>query len=217
MRFVWRCVLVIAALVAGSLLLAACGGEEEEEAGASTTATPAAATEEAVVEEEGAGAATTATPAATPAAATEEAVVEEEGLDLDQYFRRLEDITDATITGVSMLKSQGVGEDIQATRNYADSFNAIVKQTLNDLRDIHPPGEAQDAHDEFVAALAAGLAVWEDLSDRLADLESPSGLEALLAEFEPSFGATSERSGNACLELQGIADDNGIDVDLECD
>lgn len=45
MKFLWRYVAVVAALMAGSLLLADCGGEEEEEAAAPTSATPAATEE----------------------------------------------------------------------------------------------------------------------------------------------------------------------------
>jgi len=169
MKFLWRHVLLLAALMAGALLLAACGGEEK--------------------------------------------------LDLDQYFRGLDDIVDTADTRVDTLmdEAQGVGEETEATRVYFEGFEAIFEQTLNDLNDLHPPAEVRDAHDEFVAALAAGLAVWEDFSTQLADVESPSGLKTLLAEFELAFDAAAERLDNACLQLQGIADQNAIEIDLECE
>jgi len=143
----------------------------------------------------------------------------EENLDLDQYFRRLDDIVDTADSGIDTLieESQGVGEDTEATRVYFEGFEAVFEQTLNDLNDLHPPAEVRDAHDEFVAALVTGLAVWEDFSAQLADVESPSGLETLLAGFGPAFDAAAERLDNACLQLQGIADENDIGIDLECE
>lgn len=172
MRFAWRCVLVVAGLVAGCLLLAACGGEEE--------------------------------------------------LDLDQYFQRFDHIGgtfDARIDTL-MEESRGVGQEIEGTRGFFDDFQAITKQALNDVNDIYPPadaGEARDAHDEFVAALAEVLAILEDISDRLADIESPSEVQALVEQLTPSFDAASERANDACLQLQGVADENGIEVDLDCE
>ena len=129
------------------------------------------------------------------------------------------DIKQAGDTRIGMLKKepQGVGEDMEATRDYFDGFEAIFRQTLNDLNDIHPPAQAQDAHEEFVAALSRMLALAEHFNDRLADLESPSDLEALLAQNEPSFDAAAERFDNACVQLQGIAHENGIEVNLGCE
>ncbi len=167
MKFLWRYVLVVAGLVAGSLLLVACGGGEEE-------------------------------------------------LKLDEYLRQFDRISDDAQTRVERLESEGVGQDIEASRDYFDSLVDIFEETFNDLKNLQPPGEARDAHSEFVAAGAEMLASLEDFSDQLADVESPSELQALLAEPMPAFAAASEQSANACLELQGIADENGIEVDLAC-
>ena len=175
MKFLWRRVLVVAAVMAGCLLLAACNGGEEAEPGLE--------------------------------------------LDLDQYLQRFQEINDATQTRVSALDEEfeGVGEDIEATQGYFDSFNAIAGQTVRDLKGLEPPAEARNAHDEFVAGLDQMLALYEDISDRLADVESLSELQAVFEEPDPAFGTASVRIGNACLQLQGIADQNGIDVDLRCE
>jgi len=114
------------------------------------------------------------------------------------------------------LVFEGVGEDIEATRDYFDSFDAIVRQAVNDLKGLNPPAEARAAHDEFVAGGAEMLASLEDFSDRLAEVESPSGLAALFAEPMPALDAAQQRATDACLQLQEIADENGIEVDLEC-
>jgi len=142
-------------------------------------------------------------------------------LSLEEYFQRVLDIGDAAETRADTLEeeSQGLGEDLNATRDYFDGLEAIAREALSDLRDIDPPAEVRDAHDEFVAGVAATQAVWKDLSDRIRDLESPSEVQALLFAMseDPAFSAAFERQGNACVQLQGIADENGIDVDLECE
>ena len=143
----------------------------------------------------------------------------EEELDLDQYFRRLEGIGDDAQTRMGMLQEeyQEVGEDIEATRDYVDAIEGITKQALNDLKDLHPPAEARDAHDEFVGGASEMLAVWEDRSDRLAGVESLSELQAVLVEDRPTSDVVAERVDNACRQLQGIADENGIEVDVGCE
>lgn len=175
MNFLWRHVLVVAAVMAGCLLLAACNGGEEAEP--------------------------------------------ELELDLHQYLQRFQEINDATQTSVDALDEQfeGAGEDIGATQGYFDSFNAIAEQTINDLKALEPPAEARNAHDEFVAGLDQMLTLYEDISDRLADVKSLSELQAVFEEPDPAFGTASARITSACLQLQGIADENGIDVDLRCE
>ena len=169
MKFLWRHVLAISALMAASLL-ATCGGNE--------------------------------------------------ALDLGQYFRRVEDIEEAAETRANALneQSQGLGQDIEATRSYFEGFEAIQADILNDLNDMHPPAEARDAHVEYVAALEEALALTGGFSDRLAAVQSSSDLEAVVSGLnDPAFDATLQRLSDACLELQRIAADNGIEVDLRCD
>lgn len=169
MKFLWRYVLAISALMAASLL-ATCGGDG--------------------------------------------------AMDLGQYFRRLEDIEAAAETRANTLneQSQGLGQDIEATRSYFEGFEAIQVEILSGLSDMHPPAEARDAHAEYVAALQEALALTGGFTDRLAAAQSSSDLEAVVAGLnDPSFDAASQRLSSTCLELQRIAAENGIEVDLRCD
>jgi hypothetical protein len=145
-----------------------------------------------------------------------------EELRLDEYFRQVDDIEEGIKTGIVALDEAAagvIGEEVEATRAYFDGYQDIVGQAVNDMKDLDPPSEAGDAHDEFVAALSGMLPVWEDLSERLADLESPSGVQELLVEAgaEPAWQEAAQRFADACLDLQGIADEKGIDVELDCE
>jgi len=143
----------------------------------------------------------------------------EEEPELDQYLQRLQDIRDGTEMRMSTLteKSQEVGKDIDATRDYYDSVEGILRQNLNDLTGVRPPTEAQDAHEELLTALAERLGEWEDFTDRAADFKLLHALEAMKRELDKSLETVEERISDACLQLQAVADENGIDVDLECE
>ena len=146
----------------------------------------------------------------------------EEGLDADEYFRQLDDIEEGIKAGIGGLEeeSEGViGEDAQATQDYVDGYQDIVGQAINDMKNLDPPGEARDAHDEFVAALSNMLPLWETLSEQLADVETTSEMQELLVGTgtEAQWLEASQRFADACSELQGIADEKGIDVSLDCE
>ncbi len=141
-------------------------------------------------------------------------------LGLDEYFRRVDEIGDANRARIGALDEQPgiVGEDLESTQNYFEGFEASVERALNELRDLDPPAEAQDAHDEFVAALSEAQALWQDIGDQVADVESASELPAVLQQLdEPPYDTAGDRFDDACLELQAIADENGIEVFLECE
>ena len=196
MRLLRRYVLVATALIGGAMLMAACGGGEEDEAETLRTATPA-----------------------EEAAAGEGVAAPGPENSLEEYFQQLEEIGEAHFAALTTLEeqSEGVWEDVDATRDYFDGFRSILGQTLADLRDLPPPAEASDAHEEGIAAFSEDLAIWENISDQLADVESVADLEALLEEMRPQWAATAQRFTDACRLLQGIADNNGIEVDLACE
>jgi hypothetical protein len=146
----------------------------------------------------------------------------EEELGLDEYFRQLDGIEEGIKTGIAGLEveSEGIlGEDVEATRAYVDGYQDIVGKAVNDMKDLDPPAEVGDAHEEFVAALSGMLPAWGHLSERLADVETASGVQELLVDAgsEPAWQEASQRFADACSELQGIAREKGIEVELDCE
>ena len=142
-------------------------------------------------------------------------------LTLDEYFQQLQDIKEnydargAALDEKSMDPAEG--EEVAAFQEYFAKGQVIFADTLNDVKNLNPPAEAKDAHDEFVAALEGGQTALEDFSDQVADVESLSELMATIAELETKgFDAAFEAIDNACAKLQAIADENNIDVDLDC-
>jgi hypothetical protein len=147
---------------------------------------------------------------------------EGEELSLDEYFQQFDAIEEVMYTSIGALEegSEGIiGEDIEATEDYVVGYHDIVEQGLNDVKDLQAPSEVGDVQDEFVAALSNMISLWDDLSDRLADVETTSELQDLLLglQGETQWLEASQQLTQACRELQGIADENGIEVILDCE
>ena len=145
-----------------------------------------------------------------------------EELSLDEYFQQLDSIEEGIKTGIGGLEeaSAGViGEEVEATRVYVDGYQGIVGEGIDNMKELDPPSEAGDAHDEFVAALSGMLPLWQDLSDQLKDIETTSEMQTLLmgTQAEEPWLEATQRFADACLDLQGIADEKGFDIDLDCE
>jgi hypothetical protein len=147
---------------------------------------------------------------------------EGEELSLDEYFQQLNTIEEDIKTDVLALDEEStgaIGEDVEATRTYIDGYQGIVGEGVDSMKELNPPSEVEDAHDEFVAALSGMLPLWQDLTDQLKDIETASEMLTLLTntQAEEPWTTATQRFADACLDLQGIADEKGFDVDLDCE
>ena len=86
------------------------------------------------------------------------------------------------------------------------------------VKDVDPPGGLTAIHDEFVLATSGWLAS----ADRVVELLAEAGPEFnigtdLAADTELGISPTnrlSNRAAASCASIEGLAADNGIDVDL---
>ena len=116
-------------------------------------------------------------------------------LTLDEYFQQLEDIKETYDARGEALDedASALGEDVGAFQDYFGDLQDVFDEALDDVRDLDPPSEAQDAHDDFVAALTAAQAELDDIGDEIADVETVSELMATFAEMDTlEFEATGE-------------------------
>jgi Xaa-Pro aminopeptidase len=148
----------------------------------------------------------------------------------ERYFQKLEDTRQALSERFTSLQDEfetalasdaTEAETIEAAQDYYGGNLSLLEDTVSRLEEIEPPAEiagAAQAHQEFVEAMKGFVAVFEDLSARAESAVSASELEGLLAGAErDEFDAVSARFAQACLALQGLADANGIDADLNCE
>ena len=144
-----------------------------------------------------------------------------EPLTLREYFQRLAKVfTDAderfeALTDQCVEDVEPEGAEIEATRCFFDASVRVFRDALDETNDLDPPAEAEAAHEELVNAGADLAQFIGEFGEQLADTESASELEELFGE--ESFADAGERFEEACFDLEEIARENDIEVDLDCE
>ena len=149
-------------------------------------------------------------------------------LTLEKYFEQAQVISDESDEEFEALYADFPDEDdeeffsneenLTVIKDFAAGFPVIFSDTLNDVEALDPPAEVEDAHDEFLAAGRDLATLYEGLTSSVEEAESVSEAEVLFGtgEEDPEIEEADQRFMDACLALEGIAQDNGIHVDFEC-
>jgi hypothetical protein len=147
-------------------------------------------------------------------------------LSLGEYFQQLETISNDLEERGEVVEREletafdpegGIESAIDTLQGLLSEGASAFEDALADIESLEPPSEAENAHNVFVEEARGRVELVEDLADRVAEVESLSDLEEVFAQLEsPEFQAADRRFRDACQALQGIATDNGIDVDLDC-
>jgi hypothetical protein len=151
----------------------------------------------------------------------------EEGLSVEEYFQQLQTISDEFEERGATLDSEfeaafGSGTsdevDVDAIQRILGEGATSFKDALNDAESLEPPSNVENAHREFVEEMRVRADLIESLADRAGEVESASDLEEVFAEFEsPELETQAVRFSDACRALEGLAADNGIQADLNCE
>ena len=143
-----------------------------------------------------------------------------EPLTLEEYFQRLDEIFEGADERFEALGDQceelaeSEEAEIEAARCFFDSSVQVLNHVQDETDDLDPPAEAAVAHEELVTAGADLEQLGEEFSERFADIESMAELEEL-AEA-PELESAGERFERTCFDLEEIARENDIEVDLRC-
>ena len=151
-----------------------------------------------------------------------------DALTLDEYFQQFEAI-DADVDAQIEAAFADYPEDVSDEEFFADdanlpffkdliaAFPRITRDSLDRVKNLEPPSEVEDAHNDLVAALENLLITFEEAAEVLGAAETMAEAFELNAEVEPSIDAATARFDTACLALVVIASTNGIAVDLSCE
>lgn len=142
-------------------------------------------------------------------------------LTLQQLYQRLDEVFDDVDEQFEALE-----EDCQATdaseeaqseafRCFFDASCAIFDESLDEIGALNPPAEAAAALAEYLDSGADVSQFVEKFLEGPTDAGSASDLDEFLED--PELEAASERFDDACSALQVVADENEIDVDLDCE
>jgi hypothetical protein len=147
-------------------------------------------------------------------------------LSLPEYFDRVQAIrevdegrfaplADDFATAVDPKKA--AQERIEALRSALDGAAAANRAAASDYDALDPPSEAEEAHADLVDAISEAADRLDDVSARSQEVASQSDLDALLAELEePELVKAFDRPGRVCAELQTVADENEVEIELGC-
>ena len=133
-------------------------------------------------------------------------------LSLNEYFSRLQALSDEVRS-----RADGLAEPVSFDDDVAGVFNQsldIFRDFLNDVRELNPPSEAQSAHEALVSALDHFIDANEDLVGQLEDASTEAESQAIFENVPAEVEGTP--IGSACADLQQIATDNNISVNLDC-
>lgn len=138
-------------------------------------------------------------------------------LSLEEYFERVDELDQAQQDRSTELEDEldALGEDASVDQ-VADSFQdqiGVLRDFVDDMDDLEPPDEVRETHDEAVRALNAAA---DQFASALEDFRDAASIEAAFAAFESADLSESEKADDACRELQAIANDNDVGVDLDC-
>ena len=144
-------------------------------------------------------------------------------LTLAEYFSELEPLSQTFADDVDTLDEEagkefeGTGSDDEAIEVFIDFVKDMRSTTddfVDDLDGLNAPAEAADAHSE---AVTAGRALVDMFDNAITVLDTAKTFEdATLVLEGPGFVDAQDRFTASCVALQGIADSNALDIDMEC-
>jgi hypothetical protein len=144
-------------------------------------------------------------------------------LTLDEYYQQLAAAIDTLAADVSAVADEaatntgdaGIDERKQIATSFITDFAAAFVSFAEEAGGLEPPVGVVDAHAELIDATNDVLDAANGLLDQVDAAQSQDELlEALFSD--EAVAAAGQRSETACNELQSIAGDNNIDVQLNC-
>jgi hypothetical protein len=100
---------------------------------------------------------------------------------------------------------------------FLSDFGDLLDDIIADLEDLDPPDEAADLHDAQIAKLDEARGIVTDARDRLVDATTVNEIGVIAQEFGGALIDLGEELSQDCVELQAVADDEGVDIDLNCE
>jgi hypothetical protein len=136
-------------------------------------------------------------------------------LSIEEYFQKTDAIdNDSTARIDAVFEGVGETEDVGAMRDAFRQFPPILDDAVSDLEDLSPPNEAETQHERVIETLKNVASTARDSFD---ELDAAQTFDDVFAVVEgDAFTQANEAFTAACLDLQSVAADNGIAVDLGC-
>jgi hypothetical protein len=146
-------------------------------------------------------------------------------LTLDEYFVEFEAI-DADVDSQLEALFSTFPEDEEAFADEANlevfkdlvvDFPRIFGDAINQLEDMDPPSEVNDAHDALIDAGETLTAAFDEGVEVIDDAETMAELETAMSQVEPTIDSAQAGFDAACLAVVDVAIANDIHVSITCE
>ena len=139
-------------------------------------------------------------------------------LTLEAYLQGVAELDEARQQQVvaleEPLRDLSEAEAVLQLRQIIPQEVALFGDFADGLEDLDAPAAAEELHAEALDALQTFTETFGDLDDELAGIESFADLDALFSQ-EDAVDA-DERLTQVCLDMEQLAADNEITIDLSC-
>ena len=138
-------------------------------------------------------------------------------LTLEEYFQKVEQLDAEQQEATDKLDpafEQLAPDDVEGARDLFDQQLEVLDNFVDEMDKLNPPEEVRETHDEALALFREFRAAFDDALDQAEDAET---IEDMFAGFDEADFAKIEEANQKCRDLEQIAADNGIEVDLDCD
>ena len=117
---------------------------------------------------------------------------------------------DASLTATSL--NDEVRKDL---RDYYTRQIEVRQDYADSVAKLDPPEAARAAHDASVTSYQAVLDAFNGIVDDIGQAQTIDDLNSVFTGAE--LTAAIDAANKACADLQKVADDNNVNVNLECD
>ncbi len=144
---------------------------------------------------------------------------------LEEYFQALDaavdesaERSDEAVTRIDETVAVASTDDefVEALRGFYQALATGSDDDVSDLESIDAPAGVKEVHNRLLDAMKRKAMVFRDFLDAIADAQSVDEIDASFAEFDAMGTEADESIGDACSDLNDIADENDIDVELNC-
>jgi hypothetical protein len=146
-------------------------------------------------------------------------------LTLEEYFAEFEAVDADVESQVKALFADFPNDEdafadeanLELAKDLMVGISRISGDWVDRAKDLDPPAEVEDAHNDLIDAGEALVVAYEEGAEVMDDAETMAELETLSREVDPSNTVAETALDAACLAVVDIATANDIHVSVTCD